>query len=100
MNDLPENIVRLSDIRRKKLNALSPYGPVRAGLITSRITRDRALSELLNDLEKRVNALTSRSYEALGISITATEAARVALSAGGTSATGISYGDENEEIGG
>ena len=89
MNDLPENIVRLSDIRRKKLNASSPYGPVRAGLITSRITRDRALSELLNDLERRVNALTSKSYEVLGISITATEAARVALSAGGTNENGI-----------
>lgn len=89
MNDLPENIVRLSDIRRRKLNALSPYGPVRAGLITSRITRDLQLTELLNDLERRVNALTSKSYEVLGISITATEAARVALSAGGTNENGI-----------
>ena len=100
MNDLPENIVRLSDIRRKKLAALSPYGPVRAGLITSRITRDRQLSELLSDLERKVNDLTSRYSTVLGISINATKAARAALSAGGTSAAGISYGGENEEIGG
>ena len=60
MNEWSENIVRLSDIRAKKLNALSPYGPVRAGLITSRITRDRALSELLNDLERRILDLEFR----------------------------------------
>lgn len=88
MNDSLGNIVRLSDIRRKKLNALSPFGPVNRGLITSRITHDRALSELLSDLERRVNALTSRSYEVLGTSIIATEAARVALSAGGIDTAG------------
>lgn len=88
MNDLSGNIVKLSDIRAKKLSALSPYGPVRAGLITSRITRDLPLTELLNDLEKKVNDLTSKSYEVLGISIIATEAARAALSAGGTSENG------------
>jgi len=88
MNDLSGNIVKLSDIRAKKLGASSPYGPLRAGLITSRITRDLPLTELLNDLEKKVNDLTSKSYEVLGISIIATEAARAALSAGGTSENG------------
>lgn len=88
MNDWSENIVRLSDIRQKKLNASSVFGPLRVGLTTSRITRDLQLTELLNDLERRVNALTSKSYEVLGISIIATEAARVALSAGGTNENG------------
>jgi len=31
-NESQENIVALSDIREKKLRALSPYGPVKAGL--------------------------------------------------------------------
>jgi hypothetical protein len=88
MNDLSGNIVKLSDIRTKKLGASSPYGPLRAGLITYRTTRDRQLLELLSDLEKKVNDLTSKSYEVLGISIIATEAARAALSAGGTSENG------------
>ena len=41
------------------------YGPVRAGLTTSQATNKEAqLSELLNDLEKRVETLESRYLEA------------------------------------
>ena len=89
MNDSLGNIVRLSDIRRRKLNASSPFGPLKADLITSRTTRDLQLTELLNDLEKKVNDLTSRSSTVLDTSINAITAARVALSAGGTNENGI-----------
>jgi hypothetical protein len=49
------NIVALSDIRREKQLASSPYGPVSQGLTTSqRTSRDQALTELLNSLESVV----------------------------------------------
>ena len=45
--------------------ASSPYGPKRAGLITSRPTnKEVQLSELLNDLEKEAQILESRFLEA------------------------------------
>ena len=52
-------------------NALSPYGPVRAGLTSTRIQVTQTgsdvqqLTELLNSLEKEVAILVSRSYEVL-----------------------------------
>ena len=54
-----------------KPSALSPYGPVRAGLTNTRIQvtqvgrSDQQLTELLNSLEKEVATLVSRSYEVL-----------------------------------
>ena len=76
-----ENIVRLSDIRQDRSRALSPYGPVRAGLTTSqRIDKDRALTELLNSLEKIVQDLNYKSFEVYDTLNTAIEAIRVALS--------------------
>ena len=49
----------------KSGNALSPYGPLRAGLTTSqRIKEDRALTESLNYLESEVATLESRYYTA------------------------------------
>ena len=54
-----------------KPNALSPYGPVRAGLTSTHIQVTQAgsdvqqLTELLNSLEKEVAILVSRSYEVL-----------------------------------
>lgn len=45
--------------------ALSPFGPLRADLITNRITQDRALSELLNDLERRIDDLRFRFFTVL-----------------------------------
>ena len=90
MNEWPDNIVRLSDIRQKRSSAWSPYGPVRAGLITSRITRDLPLTELLNDLERRVEDLISKSSTVLDTCNTAINRARVALSYSTEKEDGIS----------
>ena len=47
-------------------NALSPFGPVRAGLTTTQSTnRDLALTVLLNSLEKKIEDLNTRSLEVL-----------------------------------
>jgi hypothetical protein len=76
-----ENIVELSDIRRQKHVASSPYGPVSQGLTTSqRTSRDQALTELLNSLENVVADLNSKSYTVLDTLIIAIQQARVALS--------------------
>jgi hypothetical protein len=76
-----ENIVKLSDIRREKHRALSPYGPVRVGLTTlQRTDRDQALTELLSSLENVVADLNSKSYVALDTLVIAIQGARVALS--------------------
>lgn len=45
--------------------ALSPFGPLRADLIRSRTTQDQALSELLNDLERRIDDLRFRFFTVL-----------------------------------
>jgi hypothetical protein len=75
------NIVKLSDIRREKHRALSPYGPVKAGLTTlQRTDRDQALTELLSSLENVVADLNSKSYTALDTLAIAIQGARVALS--------------------
>jgi hypothetical protein len=80
-NELPENIVELSAIRREKHRASSPYGPVNQGLTTlQRIDRDQALTELLNSLENVVADLNSKSYTALDTLAIAIQGARVALS--------------------
>ena len=47
-------------------NALSPFGPVRAGLTTmQRTNRDLALLVLLNSLERKIEDLNTRSSEVL-----------------------------------
>ena len=47
-------------------SALSPYGPVRAGLITTqRIKEDQALTELLNSLESKMLEANIKSYAVL-----------------------------------
>ena len=75
------NIVKLSDIRREKHRALSPYGPVKAGLTTlQRTDRDHQLTELLNSLENAVASPNSKSYTALDTLAIAIQGARVALS--------------------
>ena len=46
--------------------ALSPFGPVRAGLITTqRIKEDQALTELLNCLESKMLEANIKSYAVL-----------------------------------
>jgi hypothetical protein len=42
-------------------NALSPFGPVRAGLTTWQTTNDPVLTELLSSLEREVASLVSKS---------------------------------------
>jgi hypothetical protein len=77
---LPNNIVRLSDIRTSKSNALSPYGPVRAGLTTSQITQDQRLTELLNSLESAVENLNFKSFTVYDTLVIAIEEMRALLS--------------------
>lgn len=45
--------------------ASSPFGPLKVGLIQSRITQDQALSESLNDLERRIDELRFRFFTVL-----------------------------------
>ena len=47
-------------------NALSPFGPVRAGLITMQRTKeDQVLTELLSSLERKITEANIKSYEVL-----------------------------------
>ena len=47
-------------------SAYSPFGPVRAGLITTpRTSEDQVLTELLNSLEKQIAELSIKSLEVL-----------------------------------
>jgi hypothetical protein len=80
-NESQGNIVKLSDIRRERHRALSPYGPVRAGLTTSqRINEEVQLTELLSSLENAVAILVSKSYTVSDTLIIAIQGARAALS--------------------
>jgi hypothetical protein len=63
-----------------KPNALSPYGPVRAGLTTSQTTQSQQLSELLNSLESVVESLNYKSFTVYDTLVIAIEGARAALS--------------------
>jgi hypothetical protein len=68
-----------SDIVSERSDALSPYGPVRAGLTTSQTTQSQQLSELLSSLESVVENLNYKSFTAYDTLATAIEAVRVAL---------------------
>jgi hypothetical protein len=68
------------DTPREKSNASSPYGPVKAGLITSQITPEVRLTELLNSLESAVENLNYKSFVAYDTLNTAMENLRVVLS--------------------
>jgi len=54
-------------------SALSPFGPVRAGLTTWQTTNDQQLTELLNSLESAVASLVSKSCTVLDTLTTATK---------------------------
>ena len=57
----------------ERARALSPYGPVRAGLTTlQRTNTDHRLTELLNYLEREVEILESKSLKVLSTSLTDT----------------------------
>ena len=70
------------DTVSEKSRALSPYGPVRAGLTTLPTTSDQALTELLNCLENAVETLNYKSFAVYDTLTIVIEAARVALLAG------------------
>jgi hypothetical protein len=54
-------------------SAYSPFGPVRAGLITTqRTNEDVPLTELLNSLERKIAELNIKSYEVLNIFLSGT----------------------------
>ena len=55
-------------------SAYSPFGPVRAGLITMpRTNEDQVLTELLNSLEKEIAELSIKSCEVLNIFLSDTK---------------------------
>ena len=54
-------------------SALTPFGPVRAGLIPMPKTQEVALTELLNSLEKRIDDLQSKFSTVLDTFIRDTE---------------------------
>jgi hypothetical protein len=80
INESQGNIVALSDIRESKLRALSPYGPVKAGLTTLPTTNEVRLMELLNSLESVVQDLNYKSFTVYDTLNTAIEEIRAALS--------------------
>ena len=68
-----------SDTVRESEPALSHFGPVRVGLITSQTTQNQQLLELLNSLESVVESLNYKSFTVYDTLNTAIEAVRVAL---------------------
>ena len=73
---------------KTRSGALSPYGPVKAGLTTSQITPEARLTELLNSLENVVDNLNFKSFTVYDTLVIATENLRVALSNIATDADG------------
>ena len=86
INESQENIVALSAIRRERHRALSPYGPVKAGLTTllnQEIVKEdplAQLTELLSSLESIVQDLNYKSFTVYDTLNTAIEDLRAALS--------------------
>ena len=69
-----------SDTTSNRSDVSSPYGPVKAGLTTSRTTPEARLTELLNSLESVVDNLNYKSFTVYDTLVIATENLRVALS--------------------
>lgn len=66
IKDSPKNMPGLRLVGEDESGSVfTTFGPVRAGLTTSQIIRDPALSELLSDLERKVDDLISKSYTVL-----------------------------------
>jgi len=77
-----------SDTMIVRSNALSPYGPVRAGLTTWQTTNDQQLTELLSSLEREVATLVSKSCTVLDTCNTVTQEVSAALSSIATDEAG------------
>ena len=81
-----ENIVRLSDIRRGRGRASTPFGPLNPASTTlvaqetHRASQEARLMELLNSLESVVESLQFKSFTAYDTLTIALEGVRVALS--------------------
>jgi len=72
----------------ERASAYSPFGPVRAGLITTqRTSEDQVLTELLNSLERKIVELSIKSCEVLNIFLSDTE--HLARRTGSSSRTDI-----------
>ena len=80
-----EHLATVSESKR----ALSPYGPVKAGLTTSQTTQNQQLLELLNSLESVVESLNYKSFTVYDTLNTAIQGVRAALSDTATDETGI-----------
>ena len=80
-----ENIVKLSDIRRERASASSPFGPLNPDSTTllaqetHRAYQLARLTELLNSLEKAVENLNFKSFTVYDTFNTAIEDLRAAL---------------------
>ena len=59
--------------RDERASVLSNYGPVRAGLITTRRTEDQVLTELLNCLEREIADQSYRFSEVCATLASVTE---------------------------
>ena len=98
INKSQSNIVALSDIRDERRRALSPYGPVRAGLTTlpSQSTQEgeneARLMELLNSLESVVQSLNYKSFTVYDTLNTAIEDLRAVLSPSTDTTSGTDAG--------
>ncbi len=68
-----------SDTVSESEPALSHFGPVRVGLITTQTTQSQQLSELLSSLESAVENLNYKSFTVYDTLNTAIEAVRAAL---------------------
>jgi len=77
-----------SDTTTVRSNALSPYGPVRAGLTTWQTTQDQQLTELLSSLEREVASLVSKSSTLCDTLNIVTQEVSVALSSIATDEAG------------
>ena len=84
-NESHENIVRLSDIRREKQSASSPFGPLNPDSTTllaqetHRAYQEARLTELLSSLESAVDSLNFKSFTVYDMFNTAIEDLRAAL---------------------
>ena len=84
-NESHENIVRLSDIRREKQSASSPFGPLNPASTTllaqetHRAYQEARLTELLSSLESAVDNLNFKSFTVYDMFNTAIEDLRAAL---------------------